>query len=171
MINVRNMPHGTVENIFNDVHALLRSPKFRSVPKILLNPRNRRVIGPYNSDLNHAWYVIGESEARAKQYDGAIRSFQKAHKHDRQDWMALWAIGDCYDEMKLPRMALRYYARALKLAPKNGALRYNLANALIDLRQYGEAIRQLRKITSEDVELRRKVKKNLELARVRGSKA
>jgi tetratricopeptide (TPR) repeat protein len=84
--------------------------------------------------------------------------------------MALWAIADCYDELKRPRMAQRYYSRALKLAPtNNAALRYNLANALFDLQEYSEAIRQLQKITSKNAELRYKVRKNLQLARSRFS--
>ena len=62
-------------------------------------------------------------------------------------------------------MALRYYARALRFVPTNAALRYNLANMYIDLRQYSQAISRLQRISTRDVELRRKVRKNLQLAR------
>ncbi len=85
--------------------------------------------------------------------------------HDKRDWMALWAIADCYDQMKRPRMALRYYSRALRFVPANPALSYNRANAHIDLRQYPEAVSELQRISTRDVELRRKVRKNLQLAR------
>jgi predicted Zn-dependent protease len=79
--------------------------------------------------------------------------------------MALWAIASCYDEMKRPRMALRYYARALRFVPTNTALKYNLANMYFDLGQYSQAISRLQRISTRDVELRRKVRKNLQLSR------
>ncbi len=155
---------GATRHVFDEVHRLLRSKDFRRVPTILLGKGKKRVGSPYSVDLNHAWYLIGQSDWKAKRWDRAMSSFKKALRHDRKDWMTLWAIGDCYDELKYPKMALRYYTNALKRAPKEPALRYNAANALIDLARFEEAITQLRRIATKDRELRHKVRKNLELA-------
>ncbi len=163
--NRASRSHVTTLHVFDEVHRLLRSKDFRSVANVLLGEGKQRITSPYNVDLNHAWYLIGHSDWKAKRWERAISSFKKALRHDPKDWMTLWAIGDCYDELKKAEAALRYYTKALRRAPKEPALQYNAANALIDLARYDEAIAQLQRITTKDRELRRKMRKNLELAK------
>lgn len=136
----------------------------RAVCETILDEKSGRVVAPYTDDLNHAWYVVGNATFHMKQYHRALKAFQRAYRYDEGDWMALWGIADCYDRSKRPRMAQRYYERALSFVPTNAALRYNLANACIDLRQYSQAISLLRRISTPDTELRRKVRKNLRMA-------
>jgi tetratricopeptide (TPR) repeat protein len=151
---------------FRKIHTLLRAKRYRAVRKAILDDKTGRVVPPYTEDLNHTWYVIGNAELGAKRYDRALKAYQRSYRHDDgEGWMALMAIGNCYYQMKRPRMALRYYARALRFVPSNAELRYNLANMYIDLRQYSNAISRLRRISTRDVELRRKIRKNLQLAR------
>ncbi len=155
--------------LFRDVHAKLRLSRIQWVRRKLLS-RTGRILAPYNADPNHAWYVIGETEFRSRRYNQATRAFKNALKHNPLDWMAMWAIANCYSEVKRPKLALRYYMRSFKIVRKSPALKYNIGNAYFDMRQYEDAIKVYRAVSTTDTKLRRQVRKNLELARYKATK-
>ncbi len=154
----------TTAMVFREVHTLLRHKKFESARKTLLSSRTGRVKAPYNTDLNHAWYIVGDLEFREGRYARAMRCFRTSLKHDSRDWMSLWALADCYCGLKQPKKALSYYKRALRFVPANGALTYNIGNMYFDLGQYQQAIAAYQRITAGGSDLKRMTQKNLQLA-------
>lgn len=104
-------------------------------------------------------------------FDSAKSSFKKSVRSRPDDIQALLAIGNCYDELRRPKLAERYFARALKHLGKDknklrNAIVLNLGNALFDQGRMNEAIKQYKKLKNAPLDIQQKAKRNIALARI-----
>ncbi|SRR6266581_1858216 len=124
---------------FESIHKLLKQRKLTLALRFLLGSKHR-VETQYRGDVNHAWYLAGDIYQKKRNYRRAIAAFKKAFQNRKEDFEALWAIGDCYSDIGRPVMAERYYRKALQFSKHDAAIRFNLGNALFDQGRYREAI-------------------------------
>ena len=152
---------------FSQLHALLSKRQFRALEGRLIDNRTGRVRAPFRCDLNHAWYLSGESFSSRSRWQNAIQAYRKAYARDRTDWQALMAIGNCYDRLRRPRDAARYLSRAASIFPRSAKLQYNLGNALFDMGRLPDALRCYRKAQrgSGSSQVKRMAARNEERAR------
>ena len=157
-------------DLFRDVHVLLAQRKFARALDLVLSAKKNRIRSPYNSDANHAWYLVGEAHIGRGDNSAALTAFKRSRKADPTDWYASWAVADCYLELGKLKLAERHYRLALQSADRKhiSALRYDLANTLFDQGMYSLAIPlyQQASRSSNDVVAKR-ARKNLIRARRR----
>lgn len=86
-------------------------------------------------NLGLAWQALGES----KQAEAAFLAYLERHPQSADAWnaMGLTAIGQGN-----PEGALSSFRRAVDLAPDNSAMRLNLAQLLMAMHRFDEALRQ-----------------------------
>ncbi len=138
---------------FDEVHKLQRAGKSNAALSMLLNRKTGRIKKPYDADLNHAWYTVGDIFYKTKKYDQAIHAFKKAFLNWSGDVEALWAIANCYSDLAKPWLTKHYLTKAIRHGGKRDVLRYNLGNALFDMGKYRDAVKQYKKIGKKDREL------------------
>jgi tetratricopeptide (TPR) repeat protein len=93
-------------------------------------------------DPNHAAYLKGYSLWEKGRFKEASHFFSIAVDEWPEDYQALWALGDCYTELKKPRKAEAAFRQAMVTCNNADRLPliFNLANALFDQQRYSEAI-------------------------------
>ncbi|MGA8205108.1 MAG: tetratricopeptide repeat protein [Woeseiaceae bacterium] len=137
-----------MEDIFEEIHELQRQSNHSKAIDRLLDSGANVIRKPYACDKNHAWYLVGHSYAENGEIEKALKAFRKSVNYWDEDPDAYWAIGECYSELERPRMAERYFSKALPYA----ALRdrpliiYNLGNSLFDQGRFEAAIDAYRKV-------------------------
>ncbi|OQW69575.1 MAG: hypothetical protein BVN34_04490 [Proteobacteria bacterium ST_bin12] len=117
-------------------------------------------------DLNHIAYARADQFYKRGRLFAAAKWFSVAVKEWPTDYQALWALGDTFSELKKPKKALNFYAKAIELAPakEQSDLNYNLGNAFFDQGRYEKAIASYRKVLPNHVAATLAVK-NIELSR------
>lgn len=87
-------------------------------------------------------YTAADTLYKAKRFAAALAGFRRALSLAPDDVDTLWAIADCYNEQKRPRLAERYYRSAIKQASvkQRPELYFNLGNALFDQKRFKEAV-------------------------------
>ncbi len=148
---------------FSEIHKLRRAGNNNAALSMLLNKKTGRIKRPYNSDLNHAWYTVGDIYYNCYKYDNAIHAFKKAFRNWSGDIEALWAIANCYSDLGKPWLAKYYLEKAVGLNEKD-ELRYDLGNAFFDMGRYHDAITQYKKVGNKDKQLTKLVRSNLKKA-------
>lgn len=120
------------------------------------------------TDPNHVAYARGDKLFKQGRFGPAAKWFHVALEEWPQDWQALWALGNCFSEMKKPRKAEMCFRNALELAPPNDRpkITFNLGNALFDQRRFREAIGVYRQLPAGH-DLVRQAKNNVVLAQER----
>jgi tetratricopeptide (TPR) repeat protein len=154
---------------YRRIYALSRRGEFSAALAGVLDEEGR-IRPAFREDLNHAWYCVGDLLYRLDQFDEAMCAFRRSLRSRPADAEALMAVGNCYDDLGRPKMAERFYRRALasdelEQAGISEGLRYNLANTLFDQGRMKEAVRiytQLGKARS--AEIRRKASLNIAAA-------
>lgn len=132
---------------FDAIHALQRVGRYLEVISTLIDSGTGCLRLPYRWDANHAWYCVGLAELERCEFQIAAVAFRRAFKSNPADFQSLLALGNCYDELKKPKLAERIFNRALELSPSGkdkAALHVNLANALYDQQKFDEAIENYR---------------------------
>jgi tetratricopeptide (TPR) repeat protein len=127
---------------FHLIHTLIESKKFLKALNLLLDPISGRIRSDYSKNRNHAWYCVGDIEFKKRNFLVASRAFKNAYSKEKADVSCLIAIGNCYDQLMRPKLAERYFRKALNLAPRGKYYRfavYNLANSVLDQKRYSEA--------------------------------
>jgi len=155
---------------FERVHALLRSGRRAAALRALFASSTWRLKEPFSDDPNHAWYCVGTALFDSGKFDLASRAFKKSLRTRPDDFQALWALGDCYSELGHPKLAERYFAKAIRFGRKESALAltFNLANAFYDQGKFREAIRKYRRVLrGRDKAIARRARKNLALAKAK----
>ncbi|MEC5384323.1 tetratricopeptide repeat protein [Uliginosibacterium sp. H3] len=99
-------------------------------------------------DPNHAAYLKGNKLFKQGRFVDAGAQFQLAIEEWPQDWQAMWALGNCFTELKKPRKAEEQFKAALQLAAVEELpnLLFNLGNALFDQGKYDAAIAEYRRV-------------------------
>lgn len=162
------------KNPFVKIHDLLRGGSLSAALNLLYSPETGQINEKFLIDRNHAWYTAGDIFFRQHKFLEAISAFQKSLRTRPDDVDALMAIGNCYDELKRPKLAERYFRRALDLnesgEEQTCQVLFNLANALFDQRRFKEAAELYQKLERAPLDLRRKARKNYLLATGRSAK-
>lgn len=128
-----------MRSIYKGLYDMSAQGFHRKVLRRLISPAGR-IYKPYSSDLNHAWYIVGDELYLLGNKKEAVLAFKNSLRHRKHDVEAMMAIANCYSDLGNPRMAQFYLARAIKIDSDNDGLRYNLGNSLLDLGKYSEAI-------------------------------
>jgi Flp pilus assembly protein TadD len=118
------------------------------------------------SDLNHEAYRRGYSLFKDRDFTKARDAFGEALDYWPKDSQAWMALGNCEDELGDPKAAERSFRKALLCCNDKNitAIRFNLANSLLDQERYHEAIDLYAQVPS-DCAFFPAVKSNLEIAR------
>jgi len=153
---------------FKKIEKKLKSPKYSGILNDLLSLNGSRIISPFNSDLNHSWYLVGVVFFKKKNYLNALSAFKKSYRHYKHDTAAIRAIGNCYIELGNPKTAKYYFMKAIKTGGRKykdlNILIYNLGNAYFDLKKYDLAILEYKKVKKTDMETFDLAKKNIKHA-------
>jgi tetratricopeptide (TPR) repeat protein len=153
---------------FGKVYRQIRSGRLASAERLLLGNEGARIRPPFNSDLNHAWYVVGDIRYRRGRMPGAVAAFRRALRHWPDDRDAMMAIANCYSELGRPRWSAYYLEKALRRRGHKPELFYNLGNAYFDLDDFPKAIECYRSASKGAVgELKAMCLRNLSIARER----
>lgn len=96
-------------------------------------------------------YTSADDLYSARKFARALVGFRRALSLAPGDSDTLWAVADCYSDLKRPRMAERYYRAALKKATRGdrSALLFNVGNALFDQGCFADAVRCYRRVPSK----------------------
>jgi tetratricopeptide (TPR) repeat protein len=153
-----------MKDCFSKLYPLIKSKKYKEVLRLVCTEDGKNINSPYDSDINHSWYIIGDIHYKTENYDLAISAFKKAVSVREDDDEALLAIANCYSNQGKIQLAEKFLRKAITLKPKESYL-YNLGNALYDQSKYQEAIDLYKSISEEDTELHELAKKNIEHAK------
>lgn len=101
-------------------------------------------------DPNQAAYLRGDKLFKQGKFADAATFFRVAIEEWPEDWQAMWALGNCFSELKKHRKAEEQFKTAVEFAPSEELpnLHFNLGNALFDQGKYLEAIEQYRQVPS-----------------------
>lgn len=153
-----------MKDIFDDIHRLLKKAEYEKALGELLASDGGKINSPYDQDLNHAWYTVGDAFYKLEQFEDAIAAFRKALENWPEDKEAALALSNSYSENKMPKEAELALKSFLEKNPANETLIYNLANALFDQEKWDEAIPLYTSI-KRDTELYGLAQKNLKMAK------
>lgn len=153
-----------MKNIFEKVHQLSREGKCNDMIDILLSGNGTTIKSPYDKDLNHAWYLVGDAYYRQGKFQFAISAFKRAIEDYPEDKEAILALANSYSESNLPEKAEIALRDGLRKWPNNEQYIYNLANALFDQKKYQEAISLYKSLTDQS-ELAVLAKRNIKSAK------
>lgn len=162
----------TIENQdpFAKIYALTKQRKLARALRLIVDPETHQLRDSVRFDRNHAWYCAGDILYKQNNLSEAREAFKKALRAWPDDIDALTAIGNCYDESHRPKLAERYFRRAL-LVPtikrnkeKRQSIMLNLGNSLFDQQRFVEACKCYRKLLGAPAEIGVRAKKNLAIA-------
>lgn len=159
------------KNVFFDADKAFKQKNYRKVLDCLLEENGARLNKKYRVDGNHAWYMIGIAYYKEGCYLDALVSLKKSILNRSDDIQALFAIGNCYSDLNIPKLAERYFRRALssyfyphgKIGLTKYDIIYNLANSLFDQALYKEAFDLYLEIDNPDSKAYKYARKNIEL--------
>ena len=157
----------TNSNVFEVIHVLLTQGHLEEALRILYNSRNDTIKPPYDHDLNHAWYVVGDIYFRNKDFKRAVHAFKHSLDAWQEDSDAYLAIGNCYDELCEYTAAEDHFRKALEINPKCERSMFNLGNMLFDQEKYQEAIECYKEVVNSDTVVGKRSYKNIKLAKSR----
>ncbi len=139
---------------FDNIQKLLKASKYSQSLSLLLNDEQNRIASPYNSDCNHAWYIVGYIFYKQGDFNNALLAHKKSYRIWKEDVPTIKAIGICYSELGNPKMAKYYFIKAKKICGKKykylNELIYNLGNAYFDMGKYDLAITEYKKVRKSD---------------------
>ncbi len=154
-------------DVFEEIHVLLKQGHLEEALCKLYNSRNDTIKPPYDHDLNHAWYAVGDIYFRNKDFKRAVPAFKYSIDAWQEDSDAYLALGDCYEELCEYAAAEDHFRKALEINPKSERSMYNLGNMLFDQERYQEAIECYKKIVNSDTDVGKRSYINLKLAKSR----
>jgi tetratricopeptide (TPR) repeat protein len=89
---------------------------------------------------SNEFFIKGEKEFRAKNFQKAVHYYQKSYDADTSNYMALLAVGDSYSAMKYLGQAAVCFRRAIKMQPKLNVPLKHLADVLLKKGEYEQAL-------------------------------
>lgn len=99
-----------------------------------------------------AYDLFEESEKAQKSYLQAVKIYQKQTIKNPKDAHAFFYLGRAYDKTGDEQKAQKALQQAVKLQPEDGEYHYELGTVLIELAQYPEALKELKKAIEIDPE-------------------
>lgn len=128
---------------YKNIYDHIRHKQYDAALNILFDITTSELRRQFKNDVNHSWYIVGDIFYKKQNYFDAIKFLKKSLVNRADDAQALWAIANSYSELKKPKLAERFYRKALKHVQKHDDLMgitYNLGNALFDQKRYDDAI-------------------------------
>lgn len=121
---------------------------------------------PAASALNHEAYKCGCELFAGGKYQRAKLAFKEALAYWPQDPQAWMALGNCEDALNKPKRAETCLRQALLYCSEQdlNAIRFNLANSLLDQQRHAAAI-ELYQLIPGDSEVYGAAQRNLSIAR------
>jgi len=77
-------------------------------------------------DSASTWISLGKFYFDSKDYDQAIKMFEKASDLDKNDSESVTLLAQCYDIKEMPEKAIPLYKKAIALNDKDSAIPFNL---------------------------------------------
>jgi len=155
---------------FSLIHELIKNKEFYKAISDLINIKNHKINSRYAWDLNHAWYCVADCKYQIGDVHGAISAFRKAFYAASSDIECLLGIGNCYDTLNKPKLADRYFRKALSLNPigrQKAVALVNLGNALYDQGKWSEALKYFTDISRRKDDIGAVARKNKTLAQAK----
>ena len=129
-----------MKDVFDNIHKLSQEEKYRSMLDLLLTSSGASVQSPYDTDINHAWYLAGDAYFRLGDFQQAVSAFKKAKESWGEDRDSFLALANSYSELGLPEKSEEVLREGLKIWQGDEEFSYNLGNALFDRCLYRDAI-------------------------------
>ena len=112
-----------MKDCFEDIHVLLINKMYIDVINLVFDEKLNRINKPYDIDLNHAWYIVGDIFFKTQKYDSAISCFKKALIFSQNDMEAMCALANCYSEQFQPKKSASILRKALNIGSPQRFLR------------------------------------------------
>jgi tetratricopeptide (TPR) repeat protein len=141
---------------------LIQRGKYDAAIRLLLDRKTGAIKGGGRSDLNHAYYLIGDAFYKKRDYIKALLFFRKSYQIDRSDWMAMRAIGGCLHCLRQYESAEIWFQKANEIHFEYENV-YNIGNALFDNCNYKKAV-ETYSIIPVDSYIYEKAKRNIKIA-------
>lgn len=128
---------------YNFIYEEIRKQQYDEAINLLFDTSNNSLREQFNKDANHSWYLLGDIFYKKESYSEAINFFKRSLRTRADDVQALWAVANAYSELARPKLAERYFRKAIQYAKRSEdlmGLTYDLGNALFDQKRYEEAI-------------------------------
>lgn len=151
-------------DIFDDLSLLRTKGDVQQALDRLYDARKRMIKAPFDSDLNLAWYIVGDIHYRRLDFKKALGAFHEALNNRPEDADCYDALGNTHTNLEEYRDAERYYKKALKLTPDDQAFIFNLGNSLLDQNKFSEAARVFKSIDLTKSEFALEVAEHIEFA-------
>ena len=135
-----------MKDIYSPIYNLVEKELYLDALKALLSDGLEKINPPFDQDLNHAWYLVGDIFYQLRRYVDSIIAFKKALDEWDADVDAILALSNAYSSNREPRNAEDVLRRGLEIDPDNEKFRYNLGNSLFDQKRFDEAIEYYRGI-------------------------
>jgi tetratricopeptide (TPR) repeat protein len=154
---------------FIRVYQLCNQGKLAAALRVLIDPAACQLRKVFRFDCNHAWYCVGDILFKQRKVGEACDAFKKSLRTRPDDIDVLMAIGNCYDELQRPKIAERYFQKALDLSPqknnnKRQSILLNLGNSLFDQGKFDKAAVVYRQLLRAPGEIGIRARKNLSIA-------
>lgn len=148
------------------IYAEVRKQQYDEAINLLFDTSNNSLREQFKKDANHSWYLLGDIFFKKENYSESINFFKRSLRTRADDVQALWAVANAYSELARPKLAERYYRKAIQYAKSSEDLMgliYDLGNALFDQKQYEEAISCYLKVDNSLPSIYKVAQKNINL--------
>jgi len=134
-----------MDEAFELLHGHLRRGEYTYVIERMINLEKFELKSDYSdaSDLNHAWYVVGDAFYKLGDQENALRSFRKALFYWSNDCDSYLAITNCSESLEEVEECI---VRGLEICPNDDRLKINYANLLLDAGRNLDAKRVISKV-------------------------
>ena len=153
------------EDTYRTIYDLVSAGNLPAAMNLLYDDNQSTIREPFTADLNHSWYLAGTIFFKDKKYRKAIEAFRSALAVWEEDSDAYLGLSDCYFELGDLGATRDILLEGSTRFPDDERIAYNLGNAYFDLAEFKKAALCYRSLSnSTDKELKKKAKRNLELA-------
>lgn len=145
---------------FDAIDALLEKNPAAALDRLLDRAANS-IRGPFDADLNHAWYIVGDIYFRQGEVTAAQDCFLKSLDARSDDADTMMALASCALERGDAAESERYLRAALRRS-ESANLLYTLGTTLLDQGKFGEALCYFKRVSPSDSELYPMAQRNLD---------
>jgi tetratricopeptide (TPR) repeat protein len=151
--------------VLKEPFRLARELKHAECIELLSGARSCTIARRFKLVEHDAWYLMGDCFVRLLKYEEAYSAFSEALRCRPSDRDSILALGNCLSELGEHSRAASCFGFVCEIDETDAEARYNYANELLDLGMFSEAIQNYEWISTQNVNLKRLISKNLKLAR------
>lgn len=152
------------DDVFMRVHQLLKANMRLEALDMVYDKDRDQLKPPFDSDPNHAWYIVGDIFFKNQKFPQSIAAFELSVEFEPADEEAQLALANAYSSNDEWASAEKVLRCALDVDLNNESIRYNLANAFFDQEKYTEAVELYESISNRDEELYEMAQSNIRVA-------